>query len=81
MPVCRSCRRPILWAITANGHRAPVDSVPVPAGNLRLSRTQAGVTRRVELLVGVELERARSAGERLYLSHFATCPDAAAHRV
>lgn len=62
----------------------PVDPVQVPAGNLRLILTVREGTilhRHVELLVGVELERARSAGERLYLSHFATCPDAAAHRV
>jgi hypothetical protein len=38
-------------------------------------RTEIGV-----VLVGDELEGARRRGEALYLSHFATCPEAAKHR-
>lgn len=69
--VCRAatCRRPLLWAITAaNGRRIPLDPEPGLTGNIRLS----GMT--AHTLAGDELAAAHAAGEELYTSHFATCP-------
>lgn len=69
--VCRAatCRRPLLWALTAaNGRRIPLDPDPGVAGNIRLTGKTAFV------LGGDDLAAAHAAGEMLYTSHFATCP-------
>lgn len=52
----------------------PVDPKPSPIGNLLLQR---GVARQLN---AVNAARAREEGYDLYVSHFATCPDAVAHR-
>lgn len=86
---CRSCEAPIIWTITTNGKRMPVDADPVliPRG-FRIDETQLD-----EAQMGFNNEDLRpgkdilatftaepGAGELLYQSHFATCPDAADHR-
>lgn len=76
---CRSCRAPILWAVTADGESMPVDPHPATNGNVLLTR-QGG-----RLIAGV-LSRKDAARKRatravpLHLSHFATCPNADTHR-
>ena len=86
---CRSCEEPILWTITTNGKRMPVDAEPVvaPRGfridETLLDEAQQGFDQD-ELRAGKDLlatfTAAPAPGEKLYQSHFATCPDAAAHR-
>jgi hypothetical protein len=64
--VCRTCKRPIVWAITATGKRIPLDPEPVKGGNLRL-------------VDGRALAARDEPGPR-FVTHFATCPFASEHR-
>lgn len=86
---CRSCAEPILWTITTNGKRMPVDAEPVVASRgFRIDETLLDEAQQGfnddDLRPGKELLATFTAepqpGEQLYQSHFATCPDAAAHR-
>lgn len=77
MSACRSCGRPVRWAVTANGKRMPLDVDGVPGGNVVLHPPPepdgphlAKVYRDTEAAVAAEGEATR------YLSHFATCPQA-----
>ncbi len=72
---CRSCNVAVLWVILASGRRMPLDATPCPGkGNVRLLPGGA------EVLSGDALTEASDAQEELYLSHFATCPNANKHR-
>lgn len=69
---CRSCGAPIVWAHTVGGMRLPVDLALVAGGNVVLDRTP-----------GVGLVATYTKPDPAiarYLSHFATCPDAAEWR-
>jgi len=66
---CRSCGRPVLWAVTGNGRRMPIDPTPRADGNLVLDY---GTPNRVHV-------DPHSSGPR-HTSHFATCPHADQHR-
>jgi len=72
MSACRSCGAPILWALTENGKRIPLDAAPAerPTGLFRLVEK---IGERTPVAVSVS-------GEAVYLSHFATCPYADQHR-
>ncbi len=63
---CRSCGALIVWVVTQNGKRMPVDAQPSEKGNLRIDNGVAYVEPAYE-------------GPK-YLSHFATCKQAAQHR-
>lgn len=70
MSRCRSCGAPILWATTLNSRSIPLDVDPVaeiPRGAFRLVGTQSPTAEGVD------------AGP-VYVSHFATCPNADDHR-
>jgi len=72
MNACRSCKTPIIWAISATGAPMPVDSEPHPHGYLHLEPpTFLGGMRRARVVSGPE--RSRHAGQ-LHLAHFASCP-------
>lgn len=77
MSACRSCSAPIVWAVTENGKRIPLDAeavVLIPTGAFRL--VDGG-----EDFGGSYCDVAVSVkAEALYVSHFATCPNADAHR-
>jgi hypothetical protein len=66
---CRSCGAPITWAITDQGKRMPLDAEPNPAGNVRLTLTNAVVLRKDEVYDGPR-----------FMPHWATCPNADQHR-
>lgn len=72
---CKSCRAPILWTTTEGGARMPVDFSPSVDGTVAIV---------VEIIDGRRAWRSRIAelGESVVRrkSHFATCPNAAAHR-
>lgn len=88
---CRTCKAPIFWAVTPSGKQMPIDVTPSPSGTLVL-RTQAGDDG-VEVLdepmlaldyravaelaiAGIPAPEA----EPRFVSHFATCAQAAQHR-
>lgn len=75
---CESCAAPIVWAKTDRGERMPVDADPSPTGNVLL--TGAPPHRLAGVLNQNQAAGARDAGQRLHLSHFASCPMAGAHR-
>jgi hypothetical protein len=69
---CKSCGAPIRWAVTrATGARIPLDPRPVASGNIVVEPSGfVRVLGRGEVV---------SPGDR-FVSHFVTCPFAAAHR-
>lgn len=71
---CRLCDAPILWVTTQTGKKMPVDSVPVQNGTLVL--TGGGD----KLFSHHATPEERDKGVPLYLSHFASCPNADAFR-
>lgn len=70
MAQCRTCEAPVIWADTQSGRKMPIDEQPTAKGNMvyvgGVARTASAEDRRL--------------GRPLYTSHFATCPDADAHR-
>lgn len=69
---CRSCGAPIRWALTERSRNIPVDPDPHPEGNLRVE-DRHGLDAAIIVAPGTE--------PGLYRSHFATCPNAATHRM
>jgi hypothetical protein len=66
---CRSCGAPIIWALTENDRRMPVDAEPDPAGNLMLVRRGTATYAKV-------VQPAKGN----HRPHFATCPQASEWR-
>lgn len=81
MSACRSCKAAIIWARTAAGRLMPLDAQPRADGNIQL--LPDGTARVLGKDDLADLDR-RAALEghvaRLYVSHFATCELASAHR-
>lgn len=75
---CRapSCRAPLMWVRTQAGKPLPLDPDPDPkAGTVVLSDDLTGQT--FAEVLGPDAAAAASVrGERLYVPHFATCPEA-----
>jgi hypothetical protein len=71
---CRSCGAPIRWTRTEKGRRMPIDPEPVPEGNIVLRELDEATP------LALSVPPAAFPDEPRYLSHFATCPDAAKHR-
>jgi hypothetical protein len=71
---CKSCQAELLWVVTAAGKVAPLDPDPSPKGNVRLAGD------RCEVLGAEAAAAARAGGERLWLSHFVSCPHSSQHR-
>lgn len=77
MSRCRSCGAPVRWIRSATtGKNMPLDAEPTSDGNilidtLGLAHVHASPTAAIER--GIP-------DQPRYLSHFTTCPDAAAHR-
>jgi hypothetical protein len=63
---CRSCGAPIVWAVTSSGKRMPLDARAAVVFGLDTTSDPPLAT--------------RGQGDPLYVSHFATCPNAAQHR-
>lgn len=65
---CRSCRARILWGLTERNRRMPLDVEPELGGNVEaLGRGHVRVVAAHPLVPR-------------YVSHFASCPNASAHR-
>ncbi len=69
---CRSCGKPIFFAVTANGKRMPVDPEPILTGSLIVTE-HAGQEPTCAPAPLVH------SGPK-YLSHFASCEFASRHR-
>lgn len=67
---CESCHAPVIWAVTANAKRMPVDFEPTEGGNIAL---RPGGMAPVATVLSVAKQFGR---KDLRTSHFATCPDA-----
>lgn len=81
---CRSCRAEIVWALTENGKSIPLDAcdgVPLPHPGGDNGRIVPTGERRGEAIVVEILEKDAQVESLLgtpevWVSHFATCPDA-----
>lgn len=76
--MCDSCGAPVVFAklVGPGRHRAnPIDAAPSTTGNIRLYDDQ-----RYAVVPKDDLAAYRQSGVQLHTSHFATCPNAAAHR-
>lgn len=71
MRICRSCGAQIIWAVTASGSKMPVDAEPVENGNLILRKTESESGPILVAIISPDGD---------YVSHFATCLNAAEHR-
>lgn len=72
---CRSCGAQIVWGTnTATGRPAPIDAAPSERGNISCYPAADGP--RLVVLGAAKASAMRAAGQLLYLSHFATCPQA-----
>jgi hypothetical protein len=77
--VCKSCKAPVRWAETDSGKSMPVDAEPNTRGNIVLLERGTEPPRATFPDAG-ELGRRRVEGEPVWISHFATCPNAGGHR-
>jgi len=73
---CRSCGAEIRWAKTEAGKSIPLDAAPRPDGNVHVYDGVAYVLSPG----GQPILEHRAHGDKLYVSHFVTCPDAGEHR-
>ncbi|MGB3708943.1 hypothetical protein [Gordonia sp. (in: high G+C Gram-positive bacteria)] len=71
---CRSCGQPVIWATTDKGKAMPINPGPDAQGNVALHRDKAGIT--AVVVPNIKAKAMRSAGQKLYLSHFGSCPHA-----
>lgn len=74
-PVCQSCGAEVVWRVTVDGRRVPLDPGADPMGVVRR------VGDRVRFLSKKDAEAARAAGEQLLMPHHATCASVERHRV
>jgi hypothetical protein len=74
---CRSCGAEVVWAVTPGGKRMPVDPEPVVDGNVHLDRRQNPPLAQV---IGSAPTLYDEEPADVYVSHFATCPNADRHR-
>jgi hypothetical protein len=94
MAVCSSCRAPVVWTVTTNGRRLPVDGahtygdvIPlevddgnvIPTGELDRA-TRAPVVFVIGAVLELELYPNDETPAARWRPHFATCPNAGDHR-
>jgi hypothetical protein len=76
---CKTCKAEIRWAIWVDsGRTVPLDLEPAENGNVALVDPRVPGSAPGAVVIP-EARRGRYAGS-LYVSHFATCPDADEHR-
>jgi hypothetical protein len=69
---CRSCNKPVIFALTDKGKHMPLDAYPSPDGTLKLFRDESGEVR-CTVVKPAHLQYGR---RDLRKSHFASCPEA-----
>jgi hypothetical protein len=70
----RTCRAPILFVPTQDGHTIPLNAQPDPAGNVAILSDLLGGDV-AQTLGPDDAQRWRADGFPLYMPHHATCPD------
>lgn len=79
MATCASCSARIIWAKSAaTGKAVPLDAVPSEAGTVVVRKGGAFVLNKFDLAARLELPVLER--EQLFVSHFATCPQASKWR-
>jgi len=68
---CGSCGAAILWCKTESDRAMPLDAEPVPDGNVWINALGRAVV----------VQKGTAISPPSYKSHFATCPNAAKHRM
>jgi hypothetical protein len=66
---CRYCPAEIMWAVTENGIRIPLDPSPSPKGNVMLEFQADGTP------IATVVDPSKAVGQ-FWIAHFATCPGA-----
>jgi hypothetical protein len=74
---CRSCQAEILWVVTTNGRRMPLDVEPDPVNGRFVKTRVEGEDKIVRFVKDKDLAENT---KTLYSSHFQTCPNAREHR-
>lgn len=74
---CRSCHAAIIWVVTENGTRMPLDPEPSSDGMYVKLRVDGNGDKVVHFVKRTEME---ANTKMLYTTHFVTCPDADKHR-
>lgn len=78
---CRSCHAAILWADTVDGKKMPVEEKPTALRGNVVLRIEENPPRLVAgVLTKGQIAGARADGQKLYESHFTSCPNADGHR-
>jgi hypothetical protein len=77
---CRSCKAPIVWTRTAKGKSMPCDLQPSDAGTFYLFRRPDVIEAVYSASTDPRVEKAKARGDKRYVSHFSSCPQAAQHR-
>jgi hypothetical protein len=67
---CKSCGAPIFFATSTSGKPTPIDINQRIDGNITIEKDDKGAT----------IARVVAAGKGRYVTHFATCKNANAHR-
>ena len=75
---CKSCGARIVWALTDGDKRMPVDAEPSARGNIKLVWIPS--LNEYRAVVQRDVKPDNVSKEPLYLSHFASCAQAAQHR-
>lgn len=71
---CESCHAPVIWTVTANAKRMPVDFEPSSTGDVAL---RPGSPAPIATVLSVTKQFGRT---DLRTSHFSSCPDAKSWR-
>lgn len=80
---CRSCGAKVVFVLTGNGKRMPLDASPRTDGGFFVFAPEDPAQALQALSVtspDAAAAEARAGGRPRFVSHFATCPHAATHR-
>lgn len=81
MSKCKACGAEIIWIRSSkSGKMIPCDPVPVPF-KLKIGRGEPFVLPDGDVICGERTETQEEAWGSGYISHFATCPCPAQHRM
>ena len=75
MSRCSSCGAEITWAMTTAGRSIPIDTKPVPDGNVTLHVPHAGGTPIAVVIPKDQGTLDTGIDEDRYVAHFVSCPD------